>query len=868
MELDIDSEFSLESSDADPQLVVSTLKNIDDLDADLFDKSKKKPALSKTKRTTNTKTQKKTGKTVSFKASDSDSYNDSFSKKKSAVSSKSDDLFGDDNDDILLTLGIEDETPKTTSFAKPESDQASIDQLSSPTTSLQPKQQANAVKKSQKYSFDKEGNLVTDKFLPASEDVSFGSYQPSYTSTRSRLRRIGTPLTKKEDPFVDLFDQDSAAPLKNTSSTTEKEIEPKLSPTKRSRNLDFLQLGDEIDLDALSLNTEKLPAVQPVQSKKKTLSTETKQEKEISAVSPVAEPAVSSIIQLPPGNVIPPDVQTTNHSFIHSMQANSTTDYTSTVQSLKLDEKLNDSKPSSNCLQPTVHGSVMVPTDSFQANLIKQNDAVVRDLKVGFQTDLEMIKQAYQGRIQCLHATISDIQSRSEREIESIKESYKVRLEAVRSQVREQIQEVVKRDLAEQEEVKKLRSLHLTALEETRLDYEDRIRRIMDAHSKDMDNLKSSTIYVRNFDDMVQKVNDASQQMETLSAKYEASFNSVNQKWNEVASENKRFMALVQGRLDEIYQSNIEMQTNLKQTVSRLEGNLSEINQSLQEQKYQMQLQLNRLENAQVSVEKERRQLLQQVGKEREEAMKVHREAIELRQSHQQQMRVENEKLRQREDHLLHSHQVMENSQAAELKQAMDREKDRRRIENELAKERAAVTEKMERLASLEARLQTQQEELEQRQQLLDNQERQTAENIRNWKNETRIAEDRSSKKLEESISVLQKAKEVEESHKRRLNEIHLHENALATQRQLLAEDRKQMFQGSVNYEPVQYTSLTPKSKLLINKDFTSPINKISQANTALWAITAEKDHDFLEDEEIFLETLQNSPHRISQCTS
>ena len=43
----------------------------------------------------------------------------------------------------------------------------------------------------------------------------------------------------------------------------------------------------------------------------------------------------------------------------------------------------------------------------------------------------------------------------------------------------------------------RLRNLHLTALEDTRLDYEDRISRMKEAHRKDIDTLKSSTVYIR-----------------------------------------------------------------------------------------------------------------------------------------------------------------------------------------------------------------------------------------------------------------------------------------------------------------------------------------------------------------------------------
>uniref|UniRef100_H2Y870 Fas-binding factor 1 C-terminal domain-containing protein n=1 Tax=Ciona savignyi TaxID=51511 RepID=H2Y870_CIOSA len=172
-------------------------------------------------------------------------------------------------------------------------------------------------------------------------------------------------------------------------------------------------------------------------------------------------------------------------------------------------------------------------------NQLEHARGLLHQVQLGHQADLDLAKQAYDGRVEILQHSLTDIRSRAERESRSVRESYAARLDAVRQQVREHAVEAASQDIVEQEEIKRLRALHLQALEETRRDHEDQVSRIKRCHLNEIEALKTSTVYVRNMDSMMEKVNDSTQQLQKLTAKYETAFHFMTQQSDNIAVSNK-----------------------------------------------------------------------------------------------------------------------------------------------------------------------------------------------------------------------------------------------------------------------------------------------------------------------------------------
>ena len=116
-----------------------------------------------------------------------------------------------------------------------------------------------------------------------------------------------------------------------------------------------------------------------------------------------------------------------------------------------------------------------------------------------------------------------------------------------------------------------------------------------------------------------------------------------------------------------------------------------------------------------------------------------------MRQNYEREIREDNDRLRQREEQVFRSQRVLEEARVAESKLATDRELERRKQEDELAKDRSGMTEKVQRLSALEARLNVQKEELERRETSLNTLEKRLevkSENLTRQEAEVKVAEE------------------------------------------------------------------------------------------------------------------------------
>lgn len=142
--------------------------------------------------------------------------------------------------------------------------------------------------------------------------------------------------------------------------------------------------------------------------------------------------------------------------------------------------------------------------------------------------------------------------------------------------------------------------------------------------------------------------------------------------------------------------------------------------------------------------------------------------------------------------------------------------------------------------------------------------------------------------KYEEGERALQEAKRVEAEHETRLRNIHTQTERLRQQEQRILQERMRQnhlqkmerqrpdppiispLPQIIPPVPPDSISVVPNPELsstlnsLPANPFTSPQSMALQASLALWKYTAEKDREYLQDEQIFLENLKKKSYRLS----
>ncbi|XP_078493491.1 fas-binding factor 1 homolog isoform X2 [Ciona intestinalis] len=964
-----ESDQSSEMSDVDPQALIDSLKNIDDLDADLFSGSKAKNAK-KPEKVPSVKSSLKQPtlerkKKVSFHNStelgkddfgfdpddplgdllpdDDDDFifdreepKTLVSKKTSKISEppkmdkqvKEEKLFDDNDDDILDALGLEDEKPKSKERSTSRSALDDLLGFRSEAEAPKPKEKQRNLRFDKDGNFIKENSSVKQPAKPTAtepDDLSFGGYMPSTSSGKGRRSKETKKPELDSGSFLDFLNSDidahSKSPSKKDSGTSRsRSMMLSSDPVSasdisgRPKSSEFLGLGKEIDLGEVEVQPKRPSSSSVLETKKSTLTDPPPvTTKEVRTPPFQGKGSISGDInqlEIAPVFTQPPpvalhsepiyDPPSSSNIFLDdpvkprvaraSRRSRDEDLLSSSQRSVppKQPTPLSESKPwVPNVMQeltPAIRSQSLEVEVRVQ-NLENQLDharGLLHQVQLGHQADLDLAKQAYDGRVEILQRSLGDVRTRAERESESIRESYAARLDAVRQQVREHAVEAAGHDLVEQEEIKRLRDLHLQALEDMRLDHDQQVARVKRCHGDEIEALKSSTVYVRNMDSMMDKVNESTQQLQKLTAKYESAFHSMTQQSENMSSANKHLSSVIQNQLQQMQRQNEETQKNLQQTVSRLEGTISEMNRRFEEQQYRMQSEQSRLQSAQASLELEKKHLMQQVQIEREQARKSQNEAVDLQRNLQREAKEDRERWLRREEEMRVASRSAEEAREAEVALAAQRDREARSAMESLARNRSNLAERSERMVAVETKLHLQKEEYERRMATLKSNEQsleERRESLVMREKDLRENEEKNAKRINESDQALTEVKRVEREHESRLNELHVQSEDLARQRQLLAEERKLIAEekldiiqnhhahpkstpppANIVYDltPTKLTRADLVSSVPVN---TAPIPLASNPATVLWSHTAMQDQNYLEDEKFFLEALKHTPY-------
>ncbi|XP_043946441.1 fas-binding factor 1 isoform X2 [Protopterus annectens] len=685
-----------------------------------------------------------------------------------------------------------------------------------------------------------------------------------------------TPVTREEDDW-----------LVGALARKKTQVAGKANEKKTSSE-DFLDLGDEVDLDAFKRTTSS-PAMhqQPLESS--TVNDIPDDKPSDSRVSRLQSAAENIPEKADP---FPVPSSRTNDSVKDSSKKVSTS---------------NQQDPQMSITEPQVPFSAQQLQHLLLQQQIRklelersQQKILLENLQQRQKEDIELFETAHRSRLKIIEESCQQRESHLQKENQELAAQLKSVLqnaEKERSEVLAQCQrKVTEYEQEKVKEIERLRELQRLSVSEMRKDHEEQLQRVKMLKDQEIDAVTSATSHTRSLNIVVEQMEAFSKKLGDLSYKVESTHHNTAHELEMGARQRDEQLRVLQDRLTQ-QQRDMEVERNrLHDVIAKMETRLSEQTRLLEKERWRVTAEQSKVESMQRSLEEERRVMNQQLTIERDELERAKTALLEEQQSVMQQCAEQRKKIASEwaefraQQKLTHEHVERSTSRALQ----MDAQREESIIT--MAKEQAELKIKANALKMKEEQLARDRETLEQDKlelQLERERVNALALRIKQRAEEIERMSKLASEKYEEGERALLEAKRVESEHQARLHTIHQQMERLQQQEQQLHKERlnlagqrqnlsilrdKLPFQVLSSHSDMKIPpSLNPQNfkpsyaSTLKHSTGNSGILKVVQgpassellAKLALIKHTAEKDRDFLEDEQFFLETLKKAPYNI-----
>ncbi|XP_042248404.1 fas-binding factor 1 homolog isoform X5 [Thunnus maccoyii] len=678
------------------------------------------------------------------------------------------------------------------------------------------------------------------------------------------------------------------------------------SEAKSSKQEDFLGLGEEVDLESFvsKQNTSQAPRSRDdtLASVKETGNTFLGQPSPAAHSTPVRDERTKQ--------AVPQQNQTQNTQTAVQQQVTFTTD---SLQQLLLQQQMMQSQllglggvVDTGALQ-RLKEREQQPGDhhALQARIIQlegqvktlqlerdQSQMLLESVQQRHKQDMELMENAHKARVKLLEESAAQRETRARQECEDLMERLATVTRSA-EQERSELQAQYQRKLAQAQqdrdrEVERLRDLQRKSILEMKKDHEDQVQRLKRLKDEEIDAVTSATSQTRSLTVMIEQMEQFSSRLGELSSRVESTHEHTTHGLEQGARHRDEQLRIMQDRLAQQQKAMAEERAYLKEIISRMDTQLNEQQRQLEKERWKMTAEQAKAESSQRGLEEERRSLSMQINMEREELERAKSALLEEQKSVMQICAEERRKL------------------AAEWARFHAQEKQRHeRAEREVS----SLLEKREgsiiSLAQEQADLKLRTGELKQKEMAVA-QERETVERLREEVDrdkdrisstavrlKTRAQEVEAFSKLaaekyEEGERALQEAKRVEAEHEARLRNIHSQTERMRQQEQRILQERMRLSHLQKETERLRQdppiTSLPQiippvlpdTGSLMPNPELASTLNvpppnlssnsqsMALQASLALWKYTADKDREYLQEEQIFLDNLKKKSYRLS----
>ncbi|KAM4531077.1 fas-binding factor 1 homolog isoform 2-T2 [Odontesthes bonariensis] len=518
-----------------------------------------------------------------------------------------------------------------------------------------------------------------------------------------------------------------------------------------------------------------------------------------------------------------------------------------------------------------------------------QSQMMLENIQQRHKQDMELTENAQKTRVKLLEESAAQRETRAQLECEDLME----RLAALTRSAEEErsaLQAQYRRKLAQAQEdrdreVERLRDLQRKSILEMKKDNEEQVQRLKRLKDEEIDAVTSATSQTRSLAGVIEQMEQFSSRLGDLSSRVESTHEHSAHGLEQGARHRDEQLRVMQDRLAQQQKATAEERAYLKDIISRMDTQLSEQQRQLEKERWKVTAEQAKAESTQRSLEEERRVFNMQTSMEREELERAKSTLLEEQKSVMQHCADERRKLAAEWTHF-HSQEKQRHERAErEVNSLLER---REGSIIGLAQEQADLKLRTAELKQKEIAVAQEKETLERLREELDREKERissTALRLKTRAEEVEAFSKLAAEKHEEGGRALQEAKRVEVEHEARLRNIHSQTEQLRLQEQRILKERKRLNHLQEDTErlrqtpsispipqiipPVLLDSALPSTELttLNNPPLNSFANSQSmalEASLALWRYTAEKDREFLQEEQIFLENLKRKSYKFN----
>lgn len=516
-----------------------------------------------------------------------------------------------------------------------------------------------------------------------------------------------------------------------------------------------------------------------------------------------------------------------------------------------------------------------------------QHALLIESLQQRHQADLELLESTHRNRLKVLETSSQQREERLQRENQELSERYLSKCQEAQQacvELSAQHQRRLATALQEKDqELERLQELQRASIQEMRKDHEEQLQRLKALKEREIDAVTSATSHTRSLNGVIEQMEMFSSSLQELTSRVEATHVTATQERELGVRQRDEQLRVLQERLAREQRDMEEERGRLQEMVGRMEARLTEQSRQLEQERWRMSAEQSKAESMQRALEEQRKALGQQMTMEREELEKAKTALLQEQKSVMHKCGEERRRLAAEWGEFFAQQKLSKERAEREAERALQVDSQREGTLVSLAKEQAELKIRATELHAKEDQLVAEREALErERQELRLEKERVNAAalRLRHRSEEVERMSQVASEKYQEGEQALQKAQHIRSEQQARLQLVQQQQQKLREQEQHMHQEQLSLAQQRLQLDRVQQdlpslpAGLLPRIPGPVAPSLSAPVEPVPapqsshllapgptmlHARLLLLRHTAQQDHDFLEEERIFLQTLKGA---------
>ncbi|XP_057201197.1 fas-binding factor 1 homolog isoform X3 [Triplophysa rosa] len=538
-----------------------------------------------------------------------------------------------------------------------------------------------------------------------------------------------------------------------------------------------------------------------------------------------------------------------------------------------------------------------------------QKHMLLESVQERHKQDTLLMENMHRARVKLLEESAAQRELRARQENEDLAE----RLAAVTrmaEQERAELQTQYLRRLTQcqqdrDREVERLRDLQRKSILEMKRDHEDQIQRLKKLKDEEIDAVTSATSQTRSLTVVIEQMEQFSRRLGDVSSRVESTHENAAQGLELGARQRDEQLRVLQDRMGQQQREMSEERSRLREVIAKMDTQLAEQQRQLEKERWRVTSEQAKAESALRGVEEERRTMMHQFSMEREELERAKSALLEEQQSVMQHCAEERRKLAAEWTRFHTQEKTRQERVEKEASRALERDAQREGSIINMAQEQAELKLRAGELKQKEESLQRERDGLENMRQELERERDKlgtAALRLKTRAEEVESFSKLASERFEGGERALREARQLETQHQSRLHNIHTQMERLRQQEQSLQQERLRMTGHRRDVDRLRHSfPVNPPAPVITGTSSSSSAHSPSRhcmcvtdhvcvldlspaftsthvtsaaaaspapaelhAKLALIKHTAEKDRDFLQEEQYFLDTLKKTSYNLN----